>query len=75
MPKKLQTKNRKYTRSFTVFFFPIWNVFFLVFVTGDGFGLPLAIAASLHVPYRIKIGIDQLQGIQVADAAGKGKCV
>lgn len=41
--------------------------------TGNGFGLPLAVAANLHFPYRIKIGVDQLQDIQVADAAGKGE--
>lgn len=43
------------------------------FFTGENWGLPLAIAANLHIPYRIKIGIDQLEDIQIVDAVGQCK--
>lgn len=36
-------------------------------------GLPLAIAANLHVPYRIKLGVDNLDAIHVKDHNKKGK--
>lgn len=52
----------KCTHDFTVNSFLIRlhkkNIFLLFEKKGDEFGLPLAIAAHLHIPYRIKIGKD-----------------
>lgn len=36
-------------------------------------GLPLALAANLHVPYRIEIGIDDLNHVHIEDKPGKGE--
>lgn len=36
-------------------------------------GLPLAIAANLHIPYRIEIGIDNMENVDIKDRQGKGK--
>lgn len=61
-----------------IFFFSVeltfcFYFFFLFFFAGENWGLPLAIAANLHIPYRIKIGIDQLEDIQIVDAIGQCK--
>lgn len=36
-------------------------------------GLPLAIAANLHTPYRIEVGIEEILNIELKDKEGKGK--
>jgi hypothetical protein len=41
--------------------------------TEPNWGLPLAIAAHLHVPYRIDIGTDSIDSANVEDKRGKGK--
>lgn len=46
---------------------------FLPFFTEPDWGLPLAIAANLHVPYRIKLGVDNLDAVHVKDHDKKGK--
>lgn len=43
---------------------------------GDHWGLPLAIAAHLHVPLKIEIiGAENLPPVQIDDKVGKGTCV
>ncbi|XP_063708957.1 uncharacterized protein LOC134837507 [Culicoides brevitarsis] len=39
----------------------------VLFAAEPNWGLPLAIAANLHVPYRIKLGVDNLDAIHVKD--------
>lgn len=39
----------------------------------SNWGLPLAIAASLHVPFRIEIGIANIDKAIIEDARGKGR--
>jgi hypothetical protein len=46
---------------FSVFLFPEPN-----------WGLPLAVAANLHIPYRIEIGIDGVENVNIKDRQGKG---
>lgn len=41
--------------------------------TESNWGLPLAVAANLHVPYRIEIGVEKLEEINILDKMGKGK--
>lgn len=50
----------KILSSFEIFAEPNW-------------GLPLAIAANLHTPYRIEVGIDEILNIELKDKEGKGK--
>lgn len=45
---------------------------FFHFFSDDEWGLPLAIAANLHVPYRIEIGAQHLRDVQIVDDVGKG---
>lgn len=35
--------------------------------------MPLAIAANLHTPYRIEIGIENIMKAKIEDKHGKGK--
>jgi hypothetical protein len=39
----------------------------------SNWGLPLAIAANLHTPYRIEIGIESIMKAKIEDKHGKGK--
>lgn len=39
----------------------------------SNWGLPLAIAANLHTPYRIEIGIENIIKAKIEDKHGKGK--
>lgn len=41
--------------------------------TEPNWGLPLAIAANLHVPYRIEIGFENIDKANIEDKRGKGK--
>lgn len=45
------------------------------FFAEPNWGLPLAIAANLHTPYRIEVGIEKILNIEYKDKEGKGKCV
>lgn len=53
--------------------FSISNIFFIFL--DDEYGLPLAIAANLHVPYRIEIGAQKLRDEQIVDDVGKGNLI
>lgn len=46
---------------------------FVVFFSDKEWGLPLAIAANLHLPYRIKIGLDGLIENHNVDAFDRRK--
>lgn len=49
------------------------HIFFIIIViVGPDWALPLAIAANLHVPYRIKLGVDNLDAVKVKDHNRKG---
>lgn len=41
--------------------------------TEPNWGLPLAIAANLHTPYRIEIGMEEILKVDFKDKAGKGE--
>jgi hypothetical protein len=60
-------------RAFHVYWKLIANHFCFVFAEPN-WGLPLAIAANLHIPYRIEIGID-VENVNIKDRAGKGKAI
>lgn len=49
----------------------IFSVF--LFLLGNEWGLPLAIAANLHLPYRIKIGLNDIGDLNSFDAMDKCK--
>lgn len=40
----------------------------------ENWALPMAIAANMHVPYKIEIGEDDIRDLNVDDTIGKGKC-
>lgn len=41
--------------------------------TEPNWGLPLAVAANLHIPYRIEMGMENIDIADIEDARGKGK--
>lgn len=41
--------------------------------TEPNWGLPLAIAANLHTPYRIEIGVEEILKVNFKDKIGKGE--
>lgn len=41
--------------------------------TEPNWGLPLAIAANLHIPYRIEIGLENIDKANIEDVRGKGE--
>ncbi|GAB0090530.1 hypothetical protein DMENIID0001_052670 [Sergentomyia squamirostris] len=43
----------------------------VIFATETNWGLPLAISANIHIPFRIEIGTSNLQERQIADKKGK----
>lgn len=47
--------------------------FFLSFQIEPNWGLPLAIAANLHIPFRIEIGLENIEKVGIEDKRGKGK--
>jgi len=47
-------------------------LFNVIKISDDSWGLPLAIAANLHVPYRIEIGTDHLTTVNIEDDQHKG---
>ena len=49
------------------------NLLSFFILTESNLGLPLAIAANLHVSYRIEIGIENIEYFNVKDKSGKGK--
>lgn len=55
----------------TLKFMLIFSVF--LFLLGNEWGLPLAIAANLHLPYRIKIGLNDIGDLNSFDAMDKCK--
>lgn len=55
-------REKKFSEFFSVFF-----------AVGNEWGLPLAIAANLHMPYRIKIGLNDLNDLHMFDSIDKCK--
>lgn len=56
-------------------FFSLTYIFNFYTFSGDEWGLPLAIAANLHVPYRLEIGAEHLRDVQIVDDVGKGNSI
>ncbi|XP_037038134.1 uncharacterized protein LOC119075714 isoform X2 [Bradysia coprophila] len=75
---KMKTTTERYLPSYETISYAVKSISMkfnwtdaTIFANDEEWGLPLAIAANLHVPYRIEIGAKHLRDVQIVDDVGK----